>query len=125
MEKFINAIFDFQVNVKVYHWSTKSYPRHKASDEIVDEVQNLGDKFVEVYTGKYGRDKFLPLGNKNAVIKVLSLTDASIIKYLDDFMAMLTVDLPKFLKNTDTDLLNIRDELLGAVAKTKYLFTLS
>jgi hypothetical protein len=33
-------------------------------------------------------------------------------------------DLPEELEKTDTDLLNIRDEMLGLLNKTKYLLLL-
>jgi hypothetical protein len=33
--------------------------------------------------------------------------------------------LPRMLKKTDTDLLNIRDEILADLNQIKYLFTLS
>jgi hypothetical protein len=36
----------------------------------------------------------------------------------------LITDLPKKLKKTDTDLLNIRDEILADINRARYLFTL-
>ena len=36
----------------------------------------------------------------------------------------LVKDVPEMLETTDTDLLNIRDEMLGEINKTKYLLTL-
>jgi hypothetical protein len=33
-------------------------------------------------------------------------------------------ELPKLLTKEDTDLINIRDDMVGAINNTKYLFTL-
>ena len=44
--------------IKIYHWQTMSFPRHKATDELVGKLDDNIDKFVEVYMGKYGRPKF-------------------------------------------------------------------
>jgi hypothetical protein len=40
--------------IKLYHWETLSFPRHKATDELVTNLDANIDKFVEVYIGKYG-----------------------------------------------------------------------
>ena len=41
--------------IKLLHWQTKSYARHKAYDDIYHSLGDLVDKFVEMYMGKYGR----------------------------------------------------------------------
>jgi len=43
---------------------------------------------------------------------------------IDVFIEFLQNDLPEELEKTDTDLLNIRDEMLGLLNKTKYLLLL-
>jgi len=44
---------------------------------------------------------------------------------LKQAVAWMTVKLPALLNNTDTDLLNIRDEILADLNQTLYLFTLA
>jgi DNA-binding ferritin-like protein len=107
--------------VKVYHWNTKSYPRHKATDEFVDNIDKLTDKFVEVYMGKYGRPNITKTTN---TIQVRNMADKSAMKFIKDCIAHLTGPFTKSLKVTDTDLLNIRDEILGELNQLLYLFTL-
>ena len=70
--------------------------------------------------------------NKKLIIPKTSMiftveTDVSIIKLLENFKIWLINSLPTLLNSTrqNTDLLNIRDEILGNVNKTLYLFTLS
>lgn len=107
--------------VKVYHWNTKSYPRHKATDQFVENIDKLTDSFVEVYIGRYGRDAAL---GKEMVIKLPGFTEKSIIKFFEEARVWLSDKVPKLISEKDTDLLNIRDEILGEINQTLYLFTL-
>jgi hypothetical protein len=107
--------------VKVYHWNTKSYPRHKATDQFVENIDKLTDSFVEVYIGRYGRD---PSMGKEWNLKLPGFTEKSIIKFFEEARVWLSDKLPKMLSEKDTDLLNIRDEILGEINQTLYLFTL-
>ena len=120
MSGFIKFFFSLQLNLKLYHWMTTKHPRHVASDKLFSDLADLVDKFIEVYIGKYGRPKISEFD-----IKVINLNDNTIIDFLNMVVEKLTVikieniDLIK-----DTDLLNIRDEILGVINRTLYLFTL-
>ena len=39
-------------NVKIYHWKTRSYAVHKATDELYEKLNEQIDQFVEVLLGK-------------------------------------------------------------------------
>jgi hypothetical protein len=106
--------------IKIYHWQTMSYPRHKATDNLVDKLDKSIDTFVEVFLGKYGRPNF----KKTASIKIHNFHDKDGPAFLKSATRWLTKDLPKLLDKDDTDLLNIRDELLADLNQSKYLFTL-
>jgi hypothetical protein len=108
--------------VKIYHWQTLKYPRHKATDDLIDKLDDNIDKFVEVYMGKYGRPKF---GGRTSSIKIRNFHDHEAPALLKSAIDWLTNKLPKHLKNTDTDLLNIRDEILADLNQSLYLFTLN
>jgi hypothetical protein len=105
--------------VKVYHWETMNFSRHKATDELVDKLDDNIDKFVEVFLGKYGLPK---LGKTS--LKIRDYHDKEAPLLLREAIDWLTFSLPKKLKRTDSDLLNIRDELLSDLNQTLYLFTL-
>ena len=45
-------------------------------------------------------------------------------RFIKECTAYIEVPLVKKLKPTDTDLINLRDEMLGALHKVMYLFTL-
>ena len=112
--------------LKVYHWMTLSYPRHIASDALIGKLDALSDNFVEVYIGRYGRDKALNSSSKKNMPLVLhSLTEKEVPEYLKEARDWLSESLPLKLKKTDTELLNIRDELISELNQCLYLFTLN
>lgn len=113
------AMLGIRDQIKVYHWQTKSFARHKATDDFVTELDGLIDSFVEVYMGKYGRPKV------SGSIKLHNFSESAAKSFVAKQTAYLTKVLSRKLKSTDTDLLNIRDEILALVNKTLYLFTLA
>jgi DNA-binding ferritin-like protein len=40
--------------VKLYHWKTRSYATHKATDELYSNLNESIDSFVEILLGKFG-----------------------------------------------------------------------
>lgn len=115
-------LLQYAANIKLYHWATTCFARHMASCKLSDAVNELTDKFVEVYTGIYGRKEVL--GSNTVPIELKPLTDKEATQLLTGFLRFLTDEIPKHCGH-HTDLLNIRDELLGEVNKALYLFSLS
>ena len=116
----VHLMMTLRNQVKLYHWQTMSFPRHKATDKLVDKLDDNIDKFVEVYVGKYGRPK---LTGKNSSIYLRNHSDAEATKMIQEAVDWMTNNLPKKLKPIDTDLLNIRDEIVADLNQTLYLFT--
>jgi hypothetical protein len=105
--------------VKLYHWQTKQFARHKATDDLTASLDLNIDAFVESYMGRYGRPSV------SGSIKLHNFSESAAKSFVARETKFLTVDLPKKLKPTDTDLLNIRDTILGDLTKTLYLFSLT
>jgi hypothetical protein len=121
MSAIIHFFFEFQTNIKLYHWMTLSYARHKAADELVEKMLDYSDNFMEVYIGKYGRPTLL---KKDYDIHLQKLDDKNVTAFLDKAINFMLKELPKHLKETDVDLFNIRDEIVSTLHQSKYLFTL-
>ena len=100
---------------------TTSYPRHVASDKLYEQLDSQIDKFVEVYIGKYGRPKLTPADLK---LGLVVYNDSAMVDFLERCIMYLTKDVFAFIKETDVDLITIRDDMLAALNQTKYLFTL-
>jgi hypothetical protein len=107
--------------IKLYHWQTHSFAQHKATDDVLSALDGSIDKYVEVYMGKYGRPKVT--GGSNTV-RVQNMTEKTAVKFIKTCITYLEGPLVKRLKPVDTDLVNIRDEMLAELNKILYLFTL-
>jgi hypothetical protein len=104
--------------IKVYHWQTSKYARHIATNDLVASLDKNIDEFVEVYMGKYGRPKI------TKTIKLHNFSESAARAFVAKQTEFLSKQMPRMLKSTDSDLLNIRDTILADVNKTLYLFTL-
>jgi DNA-binding ferritin-like protein len=122
MGMIVTSLLTLHNQVKIFHWQTKSYAQHQALGGVYDELTDLIDEFVEVFMGKYGRIK----ADGGFTLKLENYSDGSPTSMADEYVNYLTNELPKSLDvEKDTDLLNIRDEMLGQLNKLKYLLTLS
>uniref|UniRef100_A0A6C0BBJ1 Uncharacterized protein n=1 Tax=viral metagenome TaxID=1070528 RepID=A0A6C0BBJ1_9ZZZZ len=117
----IHFFFMMREQIKLFHWQTKVYSRHKATDDVIKALDESIDKYVEVYMGKYGRPKMI---SRNNTIRIQNLSESSIVRFIKSCIQHLIKELPKGLKPTDTDLVNLRDEMLGELNQLLYLFTL-
>ena len=106
--------------VKLYHWKTRSYAQHKATDELYSSLNSNIDKFVEILLGKdqsrihmiEKRIDLLDAHNKNEFQK-------RIFEYRN-FLTSLNI---YFDSSRDSDLLNVRDEILGDLNQFLYLMS--
>jgi hypothetical protein len=115
----IGSLIAMQNQFRVFHWQTKSFAQHKAFGEAYEGLDGLIDEFVEVYQGKNG------IQNPADGLKIkLENLDDNPVDMIDVFIEFLKDELPGELEKDDTDLLNIRDEMMGLLNKTKYLLLL-
>ena len=119
--KDIQFFFILRNQVKLYHWQTKSYSRHKATDDAVEKLDSLIDQYVEVYMGKYGRPRMTA---STGTLVVKNVSEQAMVRFIQQAIAYLQKDLVKHLKASDTDLINLRDEIMADLHQLLYLFTL-
>ena len=117
----IHFFFQLRDQIKVYHWQTYLYARHKATDDVIKSLDEHIDLFVEVYMGKYGRPNMTRTTN---IVQIKNMSEKSAVKFIKDCLAHMTGPFTRSIKATDTDLLNIRDEMVGELNQLLYLFTL-
>jgi DNA-binding ferritin-like protein len=123
-QKQITVVFlEMLMMVKLFHWKTHSYATHKATDELYASLNEHIDSFIEVLLGKTGSRIDLM---SNRTIKLIDLNSQEQLKSkimslksylvgLDNSRALSTM--------SNSDLLNIRDEILGDLNKFLYLLT--
>jgi hypothetical protein len=116
----VKFFFTMHNQIKLYHWQTKSYERHIASDTLFNGLAPLIDRFMEVYQGKYNTR--VHSSEKKMHYSIQQLGD----KEMEEFLRSCTTYLQS-LENLDgkdnSDLMNIRDEMVGLINQTLYLFS--
>ena len=117
----INFFFSMLEQIKVFYCQTYIFARHKATDDVITALDASIDKYVEIYMGKYGRPK---ITGSTSTVKIQNMADKTAAKFITNCIAYLQGPLVKRLKPTDTDLINIRDEMLGELHQLVYLYTL-
>ena len=50
------TLLNFQTELRLHHWGTKSYATHKALGKLYESLDGLIDTFTEAYIGIEGRD---------------------------------------------------------------------
>ncbi len=117
----VQYFLEIQSQFKILHWQTKGYARHNAFGSIYGTLDGLIDNFIEISMGKFGRF-VLEEGDKS--LNLDNLQDVNIVQFLQEikgFIISLTKELDP---ESDTDLLNLKDEMLGEINKLAYLLTL-
>jgi len=120
MESVIKPMLNFRNQIKLYHWKTYSYARHKTTDKFLELFDEKVDRFVETMMGSRDlnvKDKFK--------LDFINVTDKSAVEYVKDFRSWVKDNLTELIEEDETDLLNIRDEILGDLNRMLYLLRLS
>ena len=118
--KIVLTFLEFLNMIKLYHWKTRSYSQHKATDELYGRLNENIDKFVEVLLGKdqsriHSMDKQLDLINTDDITDVKE----RVFQYRN-FLTELNIC---FDQKKDSDLLSIRDDLLADINQFLYLLS--
>jgi hypothetical protein len=116
----ISPLIQFQQQLRIFHWQTDSYAKHKAYGTAYDALDDLIDSFIETYMGINGRSK----PNITFSLELESLQSSSVSnEVIEDFLKYLN-DLRNFV-DQNTDLQNIVDSISAEVNHLKYRLTLS
>jgi DNA-binding ferritin-like protein len=116
----INIFLSFLTQLKINHWQTKSYARHKAFEDTYDQFSEHVDDFIECYIGKYGRFK---LDEQSNVITLYNISEMDLNSMCVNVRKSL-VEISKNLNEEDKDLLTKVDDMIITVNKLKYLLSL-
>lgn len=123
-QKEITVIFfEMLLMIKLFHWKTYSYATHKATDELYSKFNEHMDTFIEVLLGK--TNSRIDLTNEKKIPLIDLNNQEQLIKKIDGFKSYL-VSLntnPALSSMANTDLFNIRDEILGDMNQFLYLLT--
>ena len=120
-----HLFLEVRTQIKLYHWQTRVYARHKATDRFIETFEPVGDRFVEAAQGAAGSERigdFDELSQEQQEsIECFNLTptDDTATEFLTRFR-----DYMESLDLCHSELAQIRDEMLEIADITLYLFTL-
>jgi DNA-binding ferritin-like protein len=117
------AFLEMLLMVKLFHWKTNSYATHKATDDLYTKLNANIDSFIEILLGKNGNRIDLM---SNKTIKLIDLKSIeSLRREVENFKGYLvSLNDNKAMKQMfNTDLYNIRDDILGDMNQFLYLLT--
>jgi len=127
LEKFQREItlvfFEILLMIKLFHWKTHSYATHKATDGLYSSFNENMDKFIEVLLGKSGTRIHL-LNQTNLSLEEMD-SQERLKQKIESFKSYLVGldNNPAMKLMSNTDLLNIRDEILANMNQFLYLLT--
>lgn len=119
-EEVIKKLVQVQLQWKFLHWQTFGDAKHRLYGKIYDKLGELIDEFTEVMMGKHGRPEFEP----EFALMFQDIKSMSIQNFMDGITEFLVGMSDQLDSRYDTDLLNIRDEMLALINRSKYLITL-
>jgi DNA-binding ferritin-like protein len=102
--------------VKLHHWRTHSYSVHKATDNLHEALSEQVDSFVEKLLGSQNARSNLTNMRMHSYNSLPELKRR--VEYYKQYLRGMPASL-------GTDLLNIRDELLGSLNQFSYMLSLN
>ena len=121
-ESYIVLRFMHYLNtIKLYHWKTSSFAKHEATDKLYASLNTDIDRFVEQMLGKRGNR--LDFSNIKSIPINEITNDKQIVKEMQEFKNFLVNIHYKLPNMSNSDLLNIRDDILGSINQFLYLAT--
>jgi DNA-binding ferritin-like protein len=126
-KQLVKYMLQMLMTVKLYHWNTSSFSTHNATDDLYGELNTMIDQFVEVLLGKHSN---VSEKNKYEILNVgnLHLTtykdNGKFKREIEEYKKHLIGLNKMFNHSENSDLLNIRDEILANLNKLSYLLTL-
>ena len=113
----ITELLQFHAQLKLWHWQTLSFAQHNAFGDAYEAIEDPMDELVEASIGITGREKITALDL--TINGDLATVNAKILEF-KVFLVGLNREFAAY-----TDILNLRDSILGEVDQLLYRLTLS
>ena len=110
----LQRMFAHQILLKMVHFQTRLFARHKAVDDYLETFADQFDRFFESLQGIQGR-----LRSTELRFRLRTLRDEELLDYLAWFRDRVLLRMPF----RAPELVNIRDEMAASVDKLAYLLS--
>ena len=114
----VDKLLGLQNQLRIFHWQTASYSEHKALGKAYEALDGLIDDFIESWMGATGSKI-----KAGFTLTMVDYRNKAASDLMDQAYTFMTGELENYISGR-TELLNMRDEMLAVVQKTRYLLTL-
>ena len=114
--EFICTLHGYLIRLKEIHWNTNNNSEHLLCDEISDALSDCEDRFTECAMGI--SDEHFKIGDL-----VPYLPNSEKLKPMLDELQGEIMDFKKKLKENESGLINVLDDMLESCGKYKYRST--
>jgi hypothetical protein len=118
MKSAVHEFLSVLIELKIHHWSTMSFARHKATDQCFADFHTLVDKYMEALLGQVSRKQIF----KQIDALHVDLKSACSASHMKNRILKLIRGLEQ--KKLPQDLANIRDDMITTLHTCLYLFSL-
>ncbi len=119
---FVKRMLETTPVIRLYHWKTDSYATHKATDGLLETLNEIIDKYVETLLGK--TNVKLNISDYNTLTLKTPENNTGLEKYIHELIDFLLEVHKKLDLEKDVDLTNLRDEMIGDLNRFLYLLRL-
>lgn len=127
-QEILNVFMQMLTTIKLYHWKTSNYSTHKATDQLYSDLNDKIDNFVEVLLGKNIASGVIRsyILNVKTIKPTIFKDNNQLKREIESYKSFLInfTNQPQMKQNSNSDLLNIRDEILAVLNQFLYLLTL-
>lgn len=121
MGEIAKRLIDFWIVVRIFHWQTRQYSAHKATDTLLGELEEKTDEIIEILQGATGlRIRFDHLAKGEEAYR--NITKSKFIRKAKA-VAKYLMTLEHSLATPIEGVLNARDELIASIQHTLYLLS--
>lgn len=113
-----HAVLCILTGLRLAHWQTRKFAQHEAFGKIYTQVDELGDRLVETFIGKYGNDRVID----GSVIGLNNMGQEFDPTHLT---VLLQMAVQHNIQSDDSELLNIVDEIKAQLQQLNYMLRMS
>ena len=119
---FVKRMLEVTPTIRLFHWKTDSYAAHKATDSLMETLNEIVDKYVETMLGK--TNVKIQISDYSTLNIKTPNSNNDLETFIKDLIQFLLSFHKKLDPENDIDLLNIRDEIIGDLNRFLYLLRL-
>ena len=123
-DSLIKKMLELLTLLRLYHWNTFSYATHKATGDLYDGLSDKFDEYTETMIGKSNGKYRINMSHYNKLVIRGVSSNASMGNTIKMFINELNYFHSNLPSSFYSDVINIKDDIVGNLNKYLYLLSL-